>query len=85
MTANDLRTLRAYPRHFEFDGIPVYVPSSTSPPQAYAGAGRWELFPAVDRLLVHGKLVTEKRFDSLCRHIDEFLELGGPFIDNGDA
>jgi hypothetical protein len=85
MTADELRTLRAYPRHFDLNGIPVCVPTSTSLPQAYSGAGNWEAFPAADRLLVHGKLVTEKRFESLCRHIDHFLDAGGPFLDAAEV
>ena len=80
-TADELRFLRAYPRHFDLDGTPVLVRTSGSLPQAYAGGGHWHTLSAVDELLVHGKLVTEKRFESNCRYLDQFFDSGRPFID----
>lgn len=85
MTADELRGLRAYPRHFELDGLPVCVQTSASLPRAYTGSGTWETFPAIDRLLVQGQLVTIKRFNALCRHIDRLIEQGVPFIESAEA
>ena len=82
MNAQELRTLRTYPRFFRLDGIPVRVCSRDQLPEAYAGSGNWEPFAARSRLLVHGKYVTSKRFDALCRQYDRLLEHGGPFIDS---
>lgn len=81
MTAIELRTLRAFPRHFDLDGLPVCVANKTSAPRAYTGNGRWEEFPSPDILLIQGKLVSAKRFESLCQEMDSFLERGGPFLE----
>lgn len=85
MTADELRTLRAYPRHFDFDGLPICVAAKNGPAQAYSGNGKWEDFPGAERLLVEGKLVSSKRFDALCRQVDYFLENGGPFLEAVEA
>jgi hypothetical protein len=85
MTAEELRTLRAYPRHFDLDGLPICVETKTSAARAYTGDGQWETFPGADQLLVQGKLVSNKRFEALCRKIDYFIESGGPFLDAVEA
>ncbi len=85
MTADELRSLRAYPRYFELDGVPMRIMSRSSLPQQYAGHGKWETFAARHRLLIYGKLITTKRFASLCRHVDQILERGSPFIDSVDV
>jgi len=85
MTANEFRELRSYPRHFELDGVPVCVASKASLPQVYVGAGAWETVPASFRLFIHGKLITAKRFEDLCQHVDQLIDRGPPFLDAAEA
>jgi hypothetical protein len=81
MTADELRQVRAYPRLFDLEGVPVRVRSKSEAPEAYAGDGQWRTLPKTTRLLIQGRYVTAKRFADLCERFDHFIDDGGPFVE----